>query len=43
MQRPVRIARAHALALPRPQIAAPVEWLVAAVAAALMLAAALGR
>lgn len=38
MHRPLRIARARALALPRPQQAVLTEWLVAGVAVALLLA-----
>jgi hypothetical protein len=42
MQRPARIHRAQALALPRPASAALAEWWVAAAAVALLLAALLG-
>ena len=37
MQRAPRITRAHAVALPRPQITVPADWLVAGVALALLL------
>jgi hypothetical protein len=38
MHRPLRIARARAIALPRPQTAVTTEWLVAGVAVVLILA-----
>lgn len=38
MHRPLRTARARAIALPRPRAALALEWLVAGVAVALLLA-----
>jgi hypothetical protein len=42
MQRANRIARAQAIAVPRPQPATTHEWVVAAIALALLLAGLLG-
>lgn len=42
MHRPIRLAYARAIALPRPQTAVTVEWLVAAIAAAVILVALIG-
>jgi hypothetical protein len=38
MHRPLRIARARAIALPRPQVAVTTEWLIAAMAVVVLLA-----
>lgn len=43
MPRRPTIARAQVLTLPRPAVALGAEWLVAGLAAALLLAALLGR
>jgi hypothetical protein len=37
MHRPLRISRARAIALPRPQLAIATDWLVAGVAVVLLL------
>jgi hypothetical protein len=42
MYRPPRIARARAVALPRPQVVVTTEWLVALFAVAVILAGLLG-
>jgi hypothetical protein len=42
MQRAPRISRAQAIALPRPQAAIESEWLVAALAVAVIIAGLLG-
>jgi hypothetical protein len=42
MQRAPRISRAHAIALPRPAAAISMEWVVAALAVAVLVAGLLG-